>query len=95
MKNKKKENKITKATEPQPHYGTTDANKRIRIFSSFQEENEFVAKERAALSHNERMLNAEELRKSLYYNYLLENGTWPAIVNVFEIMPPYIHAVSE
>ena len=74
MKNSEKAKKKNIASEPQPAYGSTDNSKTIRIFYSFEEENEFVAKERFALSYNERMLHVEVLRKQIFNKYLLKNG---------------------
>ncbi|MEP7170783.1 MAG: hypothetical protein ABI855_15550, partial [Bacteroidota bacterium] len=63
---KKKKQKAVQMKEPQAPYSSIDENKRIRFFSSFEEENEFVAKERASHTYDERMFYAEELRKRIF-----------------------------
>ena len=91
---KKKKNKSSEVMEPHASYLTRDPNKTVRFFSSFEEENEYVAKERAALSYDERMTYAEELRKRIFSNFLLSDHRWKPIAKVFKIMPPYTNEVS-
>jgi len=91
---KKKKNKPSEFKEPHASYRTKDENRRIHFFSSFEEENEYVAKERAALSYDERMTNAEELRKRIFSNFLLSAGKWKPVAKVFKIMPPYTNEAS-
>ena len=66
MKNKK----ITKHIEPE----------RIVFFSTFEEENEYTARQRAGKSFDERMT---------------QMNTWPPISNTFKIMPPYTNETSQ
>ena len=80
--------------EPYATYRTSDPNKTVRFFSSFEEEYEFVVKERAALSYDERMTYAEELRKRIFSDFLLSVHRWKPIAKVFKIMPPYTNEVS-
>jgi len=61
----------------------------IRVFESFEEADEFTAKERASLSYDERLEHIEILRKQVYGQYLLEDGTWPPVSKSFKIMKPY------
>ena len=91
---KKKKIKSSRAMESRSSYRTGDANRRVLFFSSFEEENEFVAKERAALSYDERMTHAEKLRKRIFSKFLLPGGSWQPIAKVFKIMPPYTNEVS-
>lgn len=79
---------FTNANEPSLEYS-------VKIFSSFEEENEFVAKERAEVPYEKRMNNIEVLRKQVFFKYLLPNGTWPSIEKTFKIMTPYTNDVSE
>lgn len=69
-------------------------NKPVLIFSSFEEENQWTAKERAKLSYNERMINAEKLRRLVYSEYLLPDGSWQPIEKKFKIMKPYVNEIN-
>ena len=91
---KKKKNKPSGVMEPHASYHAKDENRSVYFFSSFEEENEYVAKERAALSYDERMTYAEELRKRIFSNFLLSADRWKPIAKVFKIMPPYTNEVS-
>jgi len=62
--------------------------KTIRIFSTIEEENEYVAKERAMTSYDERMFNAEQLRRIIYNEYLLPNGKWVPIPKLITLQEP-------
>lgn len=90
MKKKKykAKDKAGKAMEPQVEYGT--GNRTIHFFSSFDDMAEHEAKLRAALSHDERMANAELLRRNVFNEHLSANGKWKPIAKVFKIMPPYV-----
>ena len=70
-------------------------NMRIRFFNSFEEENEAVAKERVEIPYDKRLIYIEELRKRIFNNYLLPDGSWPSIKKVFKIMPPYTNEISQ
>ena len=83
---KKKNPKSAEAREPLIVYGI---KKEIHFFSSFEEENEFTARQRASLSYDERMRNIEQLHKLVFSDYLLADGSWPPIAKVFKIMKPY------
>lgn len=83
--------KSIEVKEPMTAYST----RRIVFFNSFEEENEYVAKERAAIPHDKRMMYIEELRKRVFNNYLLPDGKWSPIEKVFKIMPPYTNDISQ
>lgn len=89
MKKKKiyktKKQAASKVNESLAAYG----DKRIAFFNSFEEENEYVAKEKAKLSYDERMKNIEELHKLVFSQYLLPDGKWAPVAKVFKIMKPY------
>lgn len=68
---------------------------RIVFFKSFEEENIFVAKERAKVPYDKRISNIEELRKRVFNKYLLPNGLWAPIEKIFKIMPPYTNDISK
>lgn len=76
--------KKNKAAEPQTAYG-----KRIVFFKSFKKMGEYEAKERAALSHDDRMKHLEQLRKMVFSKRLLRSGKWQPVSKMFKIMPPY------
>ena len=78
-----------KVEEPVATYSVS-MDKTIHFFSSHEEENEYVAKQRAALSYEERMTYIEDLRKKVFNSYLLPDGSWKPIEKIVEIMPPYI-----
>lgn len=67
----------------------------IRFFASFEEENEFVAKERCEMSYDERMLYFEQLRKQVFYTHVLPpEGRWEPLEKVFTVMSPYTNDIS-
>jgi hypothetical protein len=72
-----------KIREPKINFNT------IRVFDSFEEADEFTARERASLSYDERLEHIEILRKQVFGQYLLEDDTWPPISKSFKIMKPY------
>ena len=86
--------KTKTVSEPQAAYGKT-MDKTIRFFSSFEEENEYVAKQNALLSYDQRMSNIEHLRKLVFSQYLLPNGSWAPVAKVFKIMKPYTNETGE
>ena len=86
---KKEKNKDTgKVEEPEVAYEKA-MDKTVRFFSSYEEENEYVAKQRAALSYEERMTYIEDLRKKVFNSYLMPDGRWKPIEKIFKIMSPY------
>jgi len=90
MYKKKDSNKgknSSEAKEPPAVYSTT----KIKTFSSFEEEEKYTADQRASLSYDERMAYIEKLRKIVFSQFLLPDGTWPSIAKSFKIMPPYIN----
>ncbi len=89
-KTKEKEKSLA---EPITAYKKTN-NKTIHIFSSFEEENEYVAKERAAQSYDKRMQNAETLRKLVFNKYLQPDGSWKPVERIFKIMKPYVNEIN-
>lgn len=82
--NNTSESEQNKAEEPETAFKT------VRVFRSFEEEEEYTAKQRAAMSHDERMKHVEGLRKRVFHQYLLSDGTWPSISDTFKIVDPYI-----
>ncbi len=85
---KNNKEKVIQAKEPEVAYGKS-IQKTIRMFSSFEEENEFIAKQRYMLSRDERMVYAEQLRKMVFHKYLLPDGTWPPIAKVITLSNPH------
>ena len=81
-KNKSERDK-NKLREPKIDFNT------IRVFDSFEEADEFTVKERASLSYDERLEHIETLRKQVFGQYLLEDGTRPPTSKSFKIMKPY------
>lgn len=77
------------ANEPAGAY----QNMKIKIFSSFEEENEYTHKLYAETSYDKRMTDIEYLRKSLFDKNILPNNTWKPISRVFKIMPPYTNEI--
>ena len=77
-----------KVEEPEVAYEKSP-DKTVRFFSSYEEENEYVAKQRAALSYEERMTYIEDLRKKVFTGYLMPDGRWKPIEKIFKIMSPY------
>ena len=49
--------------------------RRIVFFNSFEEENLYVAKERAEIPYDKRLSNIEELRKRVFNKYLLQDDS--------------------
>jgi hypothetical protein len=70
-------------------------NDKITFFSSFKEENEFTAMQRAEISFDERMIHIETLRKWVFRKFLQADNTWPSISKTFKIMPPYANETSQ
>ena len=87
-KKKQHKQKPGKAEEPLTFYSQTP-DKTVRFFSSHEQMEEHEAKERAALSHGERLQHVELLRKQVFSQWLLPSGKWPPVADVFKIMPPY------
>ena len=90
-KKAKTKSKLSAVNEPLASYG----KRHIVFFNSFEEENRYVAKERAEIPHNKRMMYIEQLRKRVFNKYLLPNGLWSPIEKVFKIMPPYTNDISQ
>lgn len=63
------------------------------FFNSFEEENLYVAKERAEIPYDKRLSNIEELRKRVFNKYLLQDDSWAPIEKVFKIMHPYTNDI--
>lgn len=68
---------------------------KVTFFSSFEEESEYTAKNRAETSYDLRMINIEILRKSIFHAFLLPDNTWPPISKKFKIMEPYSNEISQ
>ena len=93
-KKHKKSDKSNQLKEPYTSYVSRDGSKTITFFSSFEEENKFVAKERFLLSYDQRMLYAEELRKNIFNKYIFPDGKWMPVEKTFIIMPPHVDKIS-
>lgn len=77
-------------SEPNKVHEPNTAFNTVKIFNSFEEEAEYTAKQRAAMSRDERMKNIEELRKRVFHQHLLASGKWPPVSKIFKIMDPYV-----
>jgi len=88
-KNSEPQSDQNKAEEPETAFKT------VHIFDSFEDEAEYNAKQRAAMSYGERMQNIEKLRKRVFHQYLLPNGKWPSISKTFKIMDPYVSEIGK
>lgn len=61
-------------------------SKKIQVFTSQEEEMDFEAKRQALLTYTERLSNLEVLRKMLYKEHLLPDGTWKPLVKKITIV---------
>lgn len=61
-------------------------SKKIQVFTSVEEEKRFEANKQAMLSYHERLSNLEVLRKMLYKEHLLPDGTWKPLVKKITIV---------
>lgn len=61
-------------------------SKKIQVFTSSEEEKVFEAKKQALLTYSERLSNLEVLRKMLYKDYLLPDGSWKPLVKKITII---------
>ncbi len=59
--------------------------KKIQVFTSFEEEKKFEAKKQASLTYSERLSQLEILRKMIYKEYLLPDGTWKPLIKKITI----------
>ncbi|MEX2592039.1 MAG: hypothetical protein WD426_04640 [Anditalea sp.] len=87
----RKKSKQAKANESSAAYG----KRQVVFFDSFEEENEYVAKQRANTSYEKRMRDMEQLRKNVFHNHLLPDNSWKPVAKIFKIMPPYTHDDSK
>lgn len=71
--------------EPSASYNT---EKRITFFSSMQEMDEHKILEMAKLTHEQLLVNLELIRKFVYRQHLLKDGSWPAISRTITIKKP-------
>lgn len=78
---------INSVKEPEAAYQKT-GKKTIRFFSSFEDENEYTAKQRAELSYDDRMIYAEELRRVVFNRFLLPDGSWMPIAKILTMKEP-------
>ncbi len=89
----KKQNKESeeqnRVEEPEAAYKT------IKFFDSFEEMNEYDAKQRASLSHDECLEQVEELRRHVFHQYLLPNDYWPSVSKSFKIVEPYVNKTGQ
>jgi hypothetical protein len=60
-------------------------SKKIQVFTSFEEEKNFEAKKQASLTYSERLSQLEILRKMIYKEYLLPDGTWKPLIKKITI----------
>jgi hypothetical protein len=88
-KNNQSEDESNKAEEPKTAYNT------VHIFDSFEEEAKHNARQRAAMSYDERMEQIEGLRKRVFNQYLQPDGSWPSISQKFKIMEPYTNEAGK
>lgn len=77
----KKENK---AEEPAASY----KSRSFKIFSSFEEQENYHLKQMASLSREELMNKLEEMRKFFMREYILPGGEWPPLKKTISIKSP-------
>lgn len=70
--------------EPQAAYNAS-GKKRITVFKSFEEENEYTHKMRAALSYEECLQALSRNRKRIFKNILLPNHSLPLFKKVIRV----------
>ncbi|MBI2258026.1 MAG: hypothetical protein HYU67_03905 [Flavobacteriia bacterium] len=63
-------------------------SKKIQVFTSLEDEKRFEASKQTQLSYRERLSNLEVLRKMLYKEHLLPDGTWKTLVKKITIVNP-------
>ena len=85
---KKGKARISKASEPKEDYGSKNADKAIRFFSSFEEMEEYGRQRMADNTQEERLRNLEAMRKIFLRQYLLPDGNWPPLARVITIKEP-------
>ena len=61
-------------------------SKKIQIFTSFEEEKSYEAKKQVSLTYNERLTQLECLRKIIYKEHLLPDGSWKPLVKKITIV---------
>lgn len=71
--------------EPSASY---NAEKRITFFSSMQEMDEHKILEMAKLTHDQLLANLDQLRKFVFRQHLLKDGSWPALSRTITIKKP-------
>lgn len=86
-----KKNKQTKVKEPSAIYG----KRQVIFFNSFEDEEKYVAKQRAETSFEKRLKDMEQLRKRVFHNHLMPDNTWKPIARIFKIMTPYTNDDSQ
>jgi hypothetical protein len=89
QKTYKTKNNSLKAEEPL----TTYRKNEIKIFNSFEEEAEYVALQSFNTSYAQRLKNLEMLRKQVFNQYLLPDGTWQPIKPIIAILKPYTNDI--
>ena len=62
----------------------------IKIFHSFEEQEEYQLQQMANRSYKERLEHLEMLRKFFLKDYLLPNGEWAPIEKIITIQKPKV-----
>lgn len=78
---------------PKQYPSKEENNMRIHIFNSLEEENAYVYNSMCELSYENRMKNMEYMRRNLFHEYILLDGTWKPLIREFRIMEPYSNDV--
>lgn len=68
-----------KVNEPQVQYRVVNGKKSITFYNSFDGMDEDRWRYLASTTHEQRLTHLEELRKQIYHNALLPDGTWPLL----------------
>lgn len=84
---KEKKSAASQANEPQAVY----RNAKIKIFHSFEEQEEYELQKMALLTREELLNKLEKMRKIFLKKYLLPNGSWPPISRIITMQPHLSH----
>jgi len=69
--------------EPNISYNTP---KKITFFQSFEDAENYGRKQMALHTHAQRLANLEKLRKRIFSDKLLPNGSWPLLSKSFNLV---------
>src|SRR5690606_18348728 len=58
----------------------------LTVFDSFEDEGDYVAKQRAETSYEKRLTDVEQLRKRIFPNQLLPDNSWKRVPRIFKIL---------